>query len=755
VGEASDPRDLKALLARRGEALHRIVQWLKNPHPERGSFVVSGGLAVGKSDFLDGLVERIKSDPPREELHIGLVGFGQLASHDLVWGLAEVVDLATEELMAQCDEELAYEITAAFILHFGQPEQAAEMGRRSGPQERRKLVEAWEIDPRDGLMACFIRLFNRAISSFSPENLASAMANPAGPPAYQRLQNFGASLFMLLNRAGQGMPYEGPTFVLVFDDLEFASWEQVGQLLHLGTRIPRCFRLVFCLSQLPQEEGKENFSLRFNPLFKQLAGDNWVNLEFDPEASSLTYQEGERVDVEHYIGELARLPEEGVLIVEALCWAPFAPRASVEELEALTALDRQGVERGLGACLRAGLVVRRQMGYWMVHPGLVEHLRIALAKRWGIEIPSRGKPEHEDRFRQAMEMITGEIAVRLAEGLEENLLIRQDPYLLHNLVINPAAMELVPELVGEVMPGMVWYYYHHREAAIAASLASRFLEGVERGQLKVPAQTSAFVRGVLASSLYLLRRVEQAGEQFDRFIAYCEQVGTERARAAALNRKGSMLLEFRHIQQAQPPLEEALRTYRELEEKAGEAAVLGNLGSLAMLKGELAEAEELFRRSAELARQLGEVQVELNGRLNLGLAYLNQGKTEAARGELVVAQQLADQLRDEHRSAMARFYLGLAAQREGRMQDALDLLGAARESFIRLGDHFHYTSAALHLVELLNRAGHREKALGFAREAVAIAEQINHPAKERLRKLLADLSALDSLDQLPGEVGKA
>ncbi len=755
MGEANDPRDLKALLARRSEALSRITQWLKNPHPERGSFVVSGGLAVGKSDFLDGLVEKLTHKPPREELYLGLVGFGQLASHDLAWGLAEVVDLATERFLAQCDEELAYEITAAFILHFGQPEQAAEMGKRRDARERRRLIEAWEINPRDGLMACFIRLFHHALSGFSPENLGMAMANPAGPAAFQRLQNFGASLFLLLNRAGQGMPYEGPLFVLVFDDLEFASREQVGQLLHLGTRIPRCFRLIYCLSQLPPEQGKENFSLRFNPLFKQLVGDNWVNLEFDPEASCLTYQAGEKVDVEHYIEQLAKLPEEGLLLVEALCWAPFAPRASVEELEALTALDRQAVVRGLEAGLRAGLLVRRQMGYWMVHPGLIEHLRVALAKRWGIEIPSRGKPGHEERFRQAMEMITGELAVRLADGLEENLLIRQDPYLLHNLVINPASLELVPELVEEVLPGMVWYYYHHREAAIAASLANTFLRGIERGQLSVPAQTSAFVRGVMASSLYLLRRPEQAREQFDRFIEYCRQVGTHRALAAALNRKGSMLMEFRRVEEAEPALREALEIYRELEEKAGEAAVLGNLGSLSMLRGELGEAEGLFRRSAELARQMGEVQVELNGRLNLGLALLNQGRTEQARGELVVAQQLADRLRDEHRSAMARFYLGLAAQREGRIQDALDLLGAAREDFIRLGDHFNYTSAALHLVELLNRAGHRERALGFAREAVAVAEQINHPATERLRKLMADLSSLETLDQHPGEVGKA
>lgn len=185
---------------------------------------------------------------------------------------------------------------------------------------------------------------------------------------------------------------------------------------------------------------------------------------------------------------------------------------------------------------------------------------------------------------------------------------------------------------------------------------------------------------------------------------------------------------------AEPLLAEALALQLQLGDPAGEAAVrLGQAGLLQAL-GRIDEAREAARRAVELARHSADAGKEARAQRLLGTFQAAQGDLESARSAFAEALRLASARQDVPEQARILREMGRAALRAGDPGAAREHLEAALAHFESLrsaiaGDrlrlsHFSLVRETHEIyVEALMQLHARQPGAGFARQALAAAEQ--------------------------------
>jgi tetratricopeptide (TPR) repeat protein len=244
--------------------------------------------------------------------------------------------------------------------------------------------------------------------------------------------------------------------------------------------------------------------------------------------------------------------------------------------------------------------------------------------------------------------------------------------------------------------------------------------------------------GALGIAYSHLGDAKKAIEYLEQTLAISQEIGDLKNEGTALTNLGKAWLDFGDARKAIEYCEQALAIDREIGSRQGEAASLGTLGIAYITQGDAKKAIGYHEQALDLYRGVGDRRNESAALRSLAVAYGIVGDAKKAI-ELLRQELSIDKERGDRWSVgYCLGCLGLAYDVLGDAKKAIEYyqqhLIIARE----MGDRSGEGNALWSMSRSVDKLGQRAKAIELAKSALEIFEQIENPAAEEVRKILAE-----------------
>ncbi len=291
----------------------------------------------------------------------------------------------------------------------------------------------------------------------------------------------------------------------------------------------------------------------------------------------------------------------------------------------------------------------------------------------------------------------------------------------------------------------------HGEAALGLGRLHEFegnwaeAERNYRDALELAWRYRARARGARAL-YYLGRMLRQQGkivaaiDHLAPALKLYEAAQDLRGLAAACDDIGRSYWMAGRLDAAQQFLKRSVQYRERIGDRTGQAYTLTNLGIVLNSKGRIEQAKSYLERAVSLQRErknlLGLVE-SLNA---LGVAHVGAGDIDAGVQAFEEALTLSKRIGNRRMLAMLQNNLGEVHCNQGRIDEGEALLYKAVEGAGRLGDHALLSDAARNLAIAARQRNDRERAVKWARRAVAAAASSDvKRAKASSQRTLADI----------------
>lgn len=244
--------------------------------------------------------------------------------------------------------------------------------------------------------------------------------------------------------------------------------------------------------------------------------------------------------------------------------------------------------------------------------------------------------------------------------------------------------------------------------------------------------------GNLGSAYFSLGDTRKSVEFYEQSLAIARETGNRRGESDALGGLGNTYAILGNAHKAIEFYEQSLVMTREIADRRGEGADLGNLGNVYKDLGETRKAIELYGQALTIGREIGDRQGEAHAIGNLGNAY-------ETLGELHKSVEFYEQALAIYRKIGDRRGEGATLNRLGNafllLDDAHKALECHEQHLIfarEIGDQRAEGNGLWNSALALDRLGERAKAIARAEAALKIREAIGDPNAAKVRVQLAE-----------------
>jgi DNA-binding SARP family transcriptional activator len=183
----------------------------------------------------------------------------------------------------------------------------------------------------------------------------------------------------------------------------------------------------------------------------------------------------------------------------------------------------------------------------------------------------------------------------------------------------------------------------------------------------------------------------------------------------------------------------ALDLFGKLGNRAAQARVQLSLGRLLASQGRFDAALTHAELSGKLFRSVGHRLGHANALNNVGWYWAHAGRLERALRTCQQSLGIFRELGDRSGEARTRDSIGYVYLSMGRYEQAIDAFHAATVLYVTGGDRYNQAETLTRLGDAYRAADQPSQARAVWEEALAILDDLRHPATEKLRANLRDL----------------
>lgn len=280
--------------------------------------------------------------------------------------------------------------------------------------------------------------------------------------------------------------------------------------------------------------------------------------------------------------------------------------------------------------------------------------------------------------------------------------------------------------------------FAHAEALEQYGRAVRLLDRLEPGERTAWAARLQVRRG---TAQHALGRFDEAIAQWSRLRAEAREAGSAALEQAALSGLCHALFFARRIDEMAVRTHEALETAAASGNEAARRGALVNVAQILLAEGRLGETVEVLEPLLPEAERAGDRAVLAWARLLRGFVRYWRARYGEAEADFTEGQQLGVDLRDGFLVLVCLMFRGLCRGYLGKVGDALSLFEEGAEMGRRNGDRFWLPRIVSHQGWIHRELQCFDEAMGFDREALALARERREgwaPEAEALLNLSVD-----------------
>lgn len=261
----------------------------------------------------------------------------------------------------------------------------------------------------------------------------------------------------------------------------------------------------------------------------------------------------------------------------------------------------------------------------------------------------------------------------------------------------------------------------------------------------------AAARGVALHNIAMIRHRFGENDEAERLyreeLGIVRALGDEPARAFALNNLGELEVSRRRFDRAVEYLKETVSIRDRLGDDLGAARARANLANAHSLQGEHEAALQLYAQSLEVFKRFGERTDVARTLANLARIKENTGKRDEAIRLVDEALAAATATGAEPVRAQALQLLGEIRQKEGRNQESAETFQELVDLTVHIRDAAAERDARMGLGMAREALNEIEPAIAMLREALALTERHEFPARDRVVDHLAHALHLQGLER--------
>ncbi|MGB0387955.1 MAG: tetratricopeptide repeat protein [Ardenticatenaceae bacterium] len=220
---------------------------------------------------------------------------------------------------------------------------------------------------------------------------------------------------------------------------------------------------------------------------------------------------------------------------------------------------------------------------------------------------------------------------------------------------------------------------HMEQAGYREDWMGYLQQGIQQSQKLEDRQKEAELRLFLGEMHQYQAQYDDARREFERSIAYFQEVGQAHDHARALNSLANVARLERHFDEATQLVEKALTLAKEAKEEQAHSYFV--LGAMAFDQRAWQNAHSFFERSLVLWQASDNPRMMAWGLSNVGLALWRLNKYEEAIACYKRAIKQFERIQDPVHQAVASMNLGIVYFQLQRLSDALDLYLEAEPTF--------------------------------------------------------------------------
>jgi CHAT domain-containing protein len=245
----------------------------------------------------------------------------------------------------------------------------------------------------------------------------------------------------------------------------------------------------------------------------------------------------------------------------------------------------------------------------------------------------------------------------------------------------------------------------------------------------------------LGSSLAALESLDKAVTRLNESVELWRELGDRRREAATLKALARAYDGIGEQEKAARALDQAVGLARALDDRRSEADLLF-FGATELTTDQDQRTLDGLLQALAIYRDLGDKESEAFVLNSIGGFYFNLAEREAAANYFSQTAAALAALGDRRTEAFVLRNVGQALKEAGQYVQALDYMGRALGFFRDAIPHQHATTLTL-IGEVYELMGEREKALEHYNQALAIRNEIKHPAQPvAYPRLLLDFARL-------------
>jgi tetratricopeptide (TPR) repeat protein len=262
-------------------------------------------------------------------------------------------------------------------------------------------------------------------------------------------------------------------------------------------------------------------------------------------------------------------------------------------------------------------------------------------------------------------------------------------------------------------------------------------------------RVDAATRGValhnIARARHRLGEDDQSERLYREELDIVRALGDEPARALVFNNLGELEVSRRRFDRAAEYLKEAMSIRDRIGDDLGAADTRANLGNVHALQGEHELALQFYEHSLDVFRRFGDRTDVARTLVNMARVQENTGKRDEAVTLLDRALAEASATGADPVRAQALQLVGEIRQKKGQNQESAETFQELIDLTVRIGDAKSERDARVGRGIALKALNEIEPAVAVLREALALTECHEFPAREWVVENLADALNLEGL----------
>jgi CHAT domain-containing protein/tetratricopeptide (TPR) repeat protein len=241
----------------------------------------------------------------------------------------------------------------------------------------------------------------------------------------------------------------------------------------------------------------------------------------------------------------------------------------------------------------------------------------------------------------------------------------------------------------------------------------------------------------LGSGNYQKGRYEIAADYYRQAVDLRRRTGDLGGLGTSLTYLGNAYLQIGRLVDARDAYEQALDILGETGEARQRFEVTNSIGNLYFAMGRIRDASDTYRRALDIALAAADTLGEITTRNNLASSLAREYRYRDALEELEIVRQRLETNPDPLQTLLYYKNSGMAQLALGEIDRARDDL----LSFVRASQEqeapIYQIEALKNLGYLYEEVGANERALDYAKKAMALADSVGHEGMQRDAEMLA------------------